>query len=80
MLFKKPKKLRPIYKKDGRTEKSNYRPLSVLSNVLEFLKDACMFKFILILIKYFEGISADFVNVLTHSILFNYDRKNENFA
>ena len=76
----KKTEIQPFYKKDGRTEKSNYRPISVLSNVLEFLKDACMFKFILILIKYFEGISADFVNVLTHSILFNYDRKNENFA
>ena len=25
--------VRPLYKKDGRTEKSNYRPISVLSNV-----------------------------------------------
>ena len=30
--FKKAE-VRPLYKKDGRTEKSNYRPISVLSNV-----------------------------------------------
>ena len=30
--FKKAE-VRPIYKKDGRTKKSNYRPISVLSNV-----------------------------------------------
>ena len=28
----KKAEVRPIYKKDGRTEKSNYRPISVLSN------------------------------------------------
>ena len=32
--FKKAE-VRPIYKKDGRTEKSNYRPISVLSNVFK---------------------------------------------
>ena len=30
--FKKAK-VRPIYKKDGRTDKYNYRPISILSNV-----------------------------------------------
>ena len=33
MLWKA--EIRPIYKKDGRTGKSNYRPISVLSNVLK---------------------------------------------
>ena len=27
--------IRPFYKKDGRTDKSNYRPISILSNVLK---------------------------------------------
>ena len=36
----------------------------------KFMKDACMIKFILILIKYFQGISAVFVKVLVHSISF----------
>ena len=30
--FKKAE-VRPLYKKDGRKEKSNYRPVSILSNV-----------------------------------------------
>ena len=29
----KPAEVRPFYKKDGRTDKSNYRPISILSNV-----------------------------------------------
>ena len=67
--FKKSE-IRPLYKKGGRTEKSNYRPISVLSNVSKSTKDACMIKFIVILIKYFRSISAVFVKVLTHSISF----------
>ena len=67
--FKKAKS-RPVYKKDGKTEKSDYRPISFLSNVSKFMKDACMIRFILILIKYFQGISANFVKVLAHSISF----------
>ena len=35
-----------------------------------FMKDACMIKFIVILTKYFQGISAVFVKVLAHSISF----------
>ena len=67
--FKKAK-IRPVYKKDGKTEKSDYRTISFLSNVSKFMKDACMIRFILILIKYLQGISADFVKVLAHSISF----------
>ena len=29
----KQAEVRPLYKKDGRTDKSNYRPISILSNV-----------------------------------------------
>ena len=29
----KQAKVRPLYKKDGRTDKSNYRPISIISNV-----------------------------------------------
>ena len=41
-LFKKAE-VRPIYKKDGRTEKSNYRPISVLSNVSK-IYERCIYE------------------------------------
>ena len=44
------------------------------------MKDACIFKFILILINYYQGINVVFVKVLAHNISFYYDRKNENFT
>ena len=40
--FKKAE-VRPIYKKDGRTEKSNYRPISVLSNVSK-IYERCIYE------------------------------------
>ena len=36
----------------------------------KFMKDGCMIKFILILVKYFQGINAVFVKVLAHTISF----------
>ena len=39
--FKKAE-IRPIYKKDGRTEKSNYRSISVLSNVSK-IYERCLY-------------------------------------
>ena len=39
--FKKAE-VRPIYKKDGRIEKSNYRPISVLSNVSK-IYERCLY-------------------------------------
>ena len=44
------------------------------------MKDACIFKFILILINYYQGINVVFVKVLAHNISFYYDKKNENFT
>ena len=35
--FKKVE-VRPLYKKDGRKENSNYRPVSIISNVSKFVK------------------------------------------
>ena len=35
--------VRPVYKKDGRTEKSNYRPISVLSNVSK-IYERCLYE------------------------------------
>ena len=40
--FKKAE-VRPIYKKDGRTEKLNYRPISVLSNVSK-IYERCLYE------------------------------------
>ena len=40
--FKKAE-VRPIYKKDGRTEKSNYQSISVLSNVSKFY-ERCIYE------------------------------------
>ena len=39
--FKKSE-IRPLYKKGGRTEKSNYRPISVLSNVSK-IYERCLY-------------------------------------
>ena len=41
--FFKKAEVRPIYKKDGRTEKSNYRPISVLSNVSK-IYERCIYE------------------------------------
>ena len=59
--------VRLIYKKDGETEKSNYRPISVLSNVSKSY-ERC--KFFPILIKYFPKINAVFVKALILKISF----------
>ena len=77
--FKKVE-VRLLYKKDGKTEKSKHGPLVSFQMFQKFMKDPCIFKFILVLIKYFQYINEVSVKVLAHSILFNYDRKNENFA
>ena len=67
--FKKAK-IRPIYKRDGRTKKSNDRPSIVLSNVSKnherCLYDQIYFNFD----KIFSSISAVFVKVFAHRISF----------
>ena len=46
----------PIFKKDSKTEKSNYRPVSILSNVSK-IYELCIYDQ---LSKYFDGILSDF--------------------
>ena len=61
--FKKAE-VRPLYKKDGRKEKSNYRPVSILSNVSK-VYERCLYDQIYDFLKInFLGINADFVKVL----------------
>ena len=66
--FKKAE-IGPLHEKHGRTEKSNYRPISVLSNVSKIYERCLHDQIILILIKYFQDINAVFVKVLAHNIL-----------
>ena len=61
---------RPIYKKDERTEKSNYKPISVLLDAPKSMKDGYTSKCILKLIKYFLRINAVFVKTLILNISF----------
>ena len=66
----KEAEVRPIRKKNGRTEKSNYKSISVLSNVSK-IYERCLYDQIYSYFdKYFQGISAVFVKVLGHSISF----------
>ena len=46
-------------------------PLVSFQMFPKIIKDGCMIKFILILIKYFEGINVVFVKVLAHNISFS---------
>ena len=62
ILFKKPESW-PLFQKDGTTGKSNIDPLGSFRMFQKFMKDACMRKCILILIKYFQGLNAVFVKV-----------------
>ena len=69
VLLKKPK-FDQFAKKNGRTEKSNYKSISVLSNVSK-IYERCLYDQIYSYFdKYFQGISAVFVKVLGHSISF----------
>ena len=68
MLLKKPKF--DQFTKKMEEQKNQIDPLVSFPMFQKFMKYACMIKFILILIKYFQGISADFVKVLAHSISF----------
>ena len=59
--FKKTE-VRPLYKKDDRKEKSNYRPVSILSNVSK-VYERCLCDQIYVLKINFLAINADFVRV-----------------
>ena len=69
MLLKKPK-FEQFTKKVEEQKSQTIGPLMSFLMFQKFMKDACMIKFILILIKYFQGISRVFVKVLAHSISF----------
>ena len=73
----KKAQIRPLYIKDGRTEKSNYRSISVFSNVSKiyerYLYDQIRSDFD----KTFSSVNAVFEEVLGATHLFNHDRKNE---
>ena len=78
--FKKAE-VRPIYKKDGRTEKSNYRPISVLSNVSK-IYERCLYEQ---MYSYFDKIFSKnqcgfHKGFNTQHIPPSYDRKNESIT
>ena len=59
----------PVDKKGSRFEKNNYRPISYLF-YQRILKNACINKFVAILIIYFLNISVDLEKVLVHNIAY----------
>ena len=61
--------VRPIHKKDGRTEKSNFRLISMLSNVSKIYERCLYEQCIPILTKYLK-INAVFVKALILNISF----------
>ena len=80
MLSKKVE-IRPLYKKHGGTEKSNYRPISVLSCVLK-IYERCQYDQIYF---YFQKIFSCYQcssreGISTHHIFLTMIEKNEKFA
>ena len=69
MLFKNPK-FDHYTKKVEKQKNQTIGALVSFRMFQKFMKDACMIKFIVVLIKYFQGVSAVFVKVLAHSISF----------
>ena len=79
-VFKKAK-VQLLYKKDGKTEKSNYRPISVLSNGSKISERSLYDQTYSYFDKIFSIYQCGFFKgISTQHILFNYDKKNENFA
>ena len=69
MLLKNPK-FDHYKKKEEEQKNQTIGPLVSFQMFQKSTKDACMIKFIVILVKYFQSISAVFVKVLTHRISF----------
>ena len=67
--FKKVE-VRLLCKKDEKQKNQTIGELVSYRMFQKFMKDPCMIKFILILIKYFQYINAVSVKVLAHSISF----------
>ena len=56
-----------VFKKDDRTDKSNYRPVSIYQTCLKFLKNASITNCRCILIRFFPNISVGLEKVLVPS-------------
>ena len=77
----------PVFKMEGRTNKKNYRPISILSNLSKFLskflKDPCITNFLYFLIRYFQNVNADLEKAVIKSLeqsanlLFNWFKCNQ---
>ena len=57
----------PIHKKDDKTDKVNYRPISILPK-LKSIRDWCTTKSFHVLIQCFPNLSVDFEKVLMRNI------------
>ena len=57
----------PIHKKDDKTDKVNYRPISILPK-LKSIRDWCTTKSFHVLIQCFPNLSVDFGKVLMRNI------------
>ena len=78
--FKKSE-IRPLYKKGGRTEKSNYRPISVLSNVSKIYERSLYDQIYSYFDKIFSIYQCGFCKgISTQHILLTMIEKNKNFA
>ena len=66
----------PIHKKKSKFDIENYRPLVSFTFSPKFMKDVCLIKYIVTLIKLFLNISVDSDKVAALSIAFFLWKKN----
>ena len=59
--------IKPIYKKELRNEKENYKRVSILPNLSKSLNVVCMINLKITLIGYCQNISADLEKGLAHN-------------